>query len=61
MATPPFEWFQGARAIDMHDQIELLREASREIVTCPLRLRPIDHANGTLGSGPGKNGSQARQ
>jgi hypothetical protein len=41
MATPPFEWLHGARAIDMHDEVELLRQARREIVTRTLRFRPI--------------------
>ena len=41
MATPSFERLHGARAIHMHDEIELLRQPRREIVARPLCLRSI--------------------
>lgn len=44
----PFERFERRRLVDVHEQIELIGQAGKEIVTESFGLGPIDHPNRPL-------------
>src|SRR3569832_1351324 len=46
-----FERLDAARAVEMDDHVELLRQAGVEVVTRAFRLRPIDDADRAFQSG----------